>query len=253
MRTGLVAKKLGMTKFVGADTSQACTLLKLESPIVVGQKTAERDGYDAVVVGAKVANPKHVKKQQKGMFAKNKVEARRNLKEFRVLAKNLVPVGSEIVASHFVVGQFVDISGTTQGKGFQGGMKRHGFAGLEASHGISISHRSHGSTGQCQDPGRVFKNKKMAGHMGNTRITQQNLEILEVDDENGIIVIKGSIPGPKNAYVEIKDAVKVVLPQNAPLPAGLKQDNKPQKEEATEAPAEEAKAEATPEENKDES
>ena len=208
MRTGLVAKKLGMTKVYGADSSQACTVLKLETPVVVGQKTQARDGYDAVVVGVGKAKAKNVAKQQKGYFAKAKVEAPKKLKEFRVLEKNLVPVGSEITASHFVPGQFVDVAGTTQGKGFAGGMKRHGFAGLEASHGISISHRSHGSTGQCQDPGRVFKGKKMAGHMGNVRVTQQNLEVLEVDDENGLIVVKGSIPGSKNSYVEITDAVK---------------------------------------------
>lgn len=251
MRTGLVAKKLGMSRVFTSEQSVPCTLLKLEKPIVVGHKTQERDGYDAVVLGVGDVKAKNVAKQQKGAFAKNKVEARKKLKEFRVDAKNLVPVGSEIVASHFVIGQYIDATGTTNGKGFAGAMKRHGFAGLEATHGVSVSHRSHGSTGQCQDPGRVFKGKKMAGHMGNVTRTQQNLEIVQVDDENGLIVVKGAVPGCKNSYIVLEDAVKVVLPQNAPLPAGIKGGNAKEEvnAETTEAPAEEVKAE----DNKDES
>ncbi len=238
MRTGLVARKLGMTRVFTSDASSPATVLKLEQPVVVGQKTTERDGYNAVVVGCTLAKAKNVAKQQKGAFAKAKVEPRKKLKEFRVEEKYLVPVGSELVASHFVIGQFIDATGTSIGKGFAGGMKRHNFAGLEATHGVSVSHRSHGSTGQCQDPGRVFKGKKMAGHMGNTTITQQNLEILEVDDENGLIIVKGSVPGSKGSYIELSDSIKVVMPQNAPLPAGIKQDAKAAAKE--EAPAEEA-------------
>lgn len=244
MRTGLVARKLGMTQVFTSDSRSPATVFKLEQPVVVGQKTQERDGYNAVVVGVTIAKVKNVAKQQKGMFAKAKVEPRHKLKEFRVDAKHLVPVGSELIASHFVPGQFIDATATSIGKGFAGGMKRHNFRGLEASHGVSVSHRSHGSTGQCQDPGRVFKGKKMAGHMGSTTITQQNLEILEVDVERGLIIVKGSVPGSKGSYVELCDAVKVVMPQNAPLPAGIKQNAKAAaKEEATEAPAAEAKNE----------
>lgn len=246
MRTGLVARKEGMTRFFRAQDSVPATILKLEDPVVVGQKTTERDGYDAVVVGSTIGKAKHVNKQQRGAFAKAKIETRRKLKEFRVTEKNLVPVGAELVASHFVPGQFVDATATSIGKGFAGGMKRHNFGGLEATHGVSISHRSHGSTGQCQEPGRVFKGKKMAGQMGNVQVTEQNMEVLEVDDERGLIVVKGCVPGSKNSYIVLKDAVKVVTPQNAPLPAGVKSDEKADTapEAANEdAPAEEVKAE----------
>lgn len=244
MRTGLVARKLGMTRVFSSEAQSPATVLKLEAPVVVGQKTQARDGYNAVVVGCTLVKAKNVAKQQKGQFAKAKVEPRRKLKEFRVEEKYLVPVGAELLASHFVPGQFIDATATSIGKGFAGGMKRWNFAGLEATHGVSISHRSHGSTGQCQDPGRVFKGKKMAGHMGSTTITQQNLEILEVDDERGLIIVKGSIPGSKGSYVELADAVKVVMPQNAPLPAGIKGGNKEAaNEEAAAENTEEAKTE----------
>ena len=222
MRTGLVTTKLGMTRLLSKDKSVAATVLKLEKPVVVAQKTQAKDGYTAVVLGVGTPKAKNVSKPRKGMFAKAKVEAKSKLLEFRVEESNLVPVGSEILASHFVVGQFVDASGVTIGKGFAGVMKRWNFAGLEASHGVSVSHRSHGSTGQRQDPGKVFKNKKMAGHLGAENVTTQNLEILMVDDEEGLILVKGAVPGAKGGFVVLHDAVKVVLPPNAPLPAKIK-------------------------------
>lgn len=240
MRTGLVARKLGMTRVFTTDAQTPATVLQLEQPVVVAQKTKERDGYTAVVLGVTLAKPKNVAKQQKGQYAKAKVEPRKKLKEFRVEEKYLVPVGSEILASHFVPGQFVDATATSIGKGFAGGMKRHNFRGLEASHGVSVSHRSIGSAGQCQDPGRVFPGKKMPGHMGSVTVTQQNLEILQVDDERGLIVIKGSLPGSKGSYIELRDATKVVMPQNAPLPAAIKSSAAAKAEPAVEAPAAEA-------------
>lgn len=231
MRTGLVARKLGMTRVFDAEAHSPATVLQLEQPVVVAQKTKERDGYNAVVVGCTIAKAKNVAKQQQGVFAKAKVEPRKKLKEFRVSERYLVPVGSELLASHFVPGQFIDATGTSIGKGFAGGMKRHNFRGLEASHGVSVSHRSIGSTGQCQDPGRVFPGKKMPGHMGSTTITQQNLEILQIDDERGLIIVKGSVPGSKGSYIEIQDSVKIVMPQNAPIPAGIKNNQKAESSE----------------------
>ncbi len=222
MRTGLVATKLGMTRVIGKDRNLGATVLKLEQPIVVGQKTKAKDGYNAVIIGSGAIKAKNVSKPRKGMFAKAGVEAKRKLVEFRVEEKNLVPVGSEILPSHFVKGQFIDATGISIGRGFAGVMKRHNFAGLEATHGVSVSHRSHGSTGQRQDPGKVFKGKKMAGHMGDIRVTTQNLEVLMVDDEEGLIFVKGNIPGAEGSTVTIKDAVKVAIPPNAPLPAKIK-------------------------------
>lgn len=239
MRTGLVATKLGMTRILGKDKNIPATVLLLEKPTVVGHKTTARDGYAAVVIGVGTPKAKNVSKPQKGMFAKANVDAKKKLLEFRVEEKNLVPVGSEILASHFIKGQFVDIQGVSIGRGFAGVMKRHNFAGLEASHGVSISHRSHGSTGQRQDPGKVFKGKKMAGHMGDVNVTTQNIEILMTDDEQGLIFVKGNIPGAEGSYVVVKDAVKVVLPPNAPLPAKVKAVKSEAKSEAkAEAPAE---------------
>jgi large subunit ribosomal protein L3 len=242
MRTGLVAKKLGMTRILLKDKSVAGTLLQLENPVVVDHKTTERDGYDAVVIGVRNAKPKHVAKQQKGLFAKAGVPAKRKLVEFRVAKENFVPVGSEILAGHFVEGQFVDVQGVSIGRGFAGVMKRHNFAGLEATHGVSVSHRSHGSTGQRQDPGRVFKNKKMAGHMGSVNVTAQNLEILQTDDAEGLILVKGSIPGAEGSFVILRDAVKIMAPQNVPLPAKIKQSGAaaaaPAEAQATENKAE---------------
>lgn len=238
MRTGLVATKLGMTRIIGKDRNIPATVLKLEAPIVVGHKTTAKDGYNAVVIGVGSPKAKNVSKAAKGNFAKAKVDAKKKLVEFRVDEKNLVPVGSELLASHFINGQFVDATGNSIGRGFAGVMKRHNFAGLEASHGVSVSHRSHGSTGQRQDPGKVFKGKKMAGHMGTVRVTTQNLEVLQTDDEEGLIFIKGNIPGSEGSYILLHDAVKVVLPPNAPLPAKVKEAKKPeakaQKEEKAE-------------------
>ena len=209
MRTGLVAKKLGMSSmFTEQGERITLTFLQLEDCQVVGQKTDSRDGYNAVVLGSTLRKPSKVSKPMRKVFADAKVEPRALLKEFRVSESNLLDVGSEMKASHFRIGQFVDVTGRSIGKGFAGVMKRHNFRGLEASHGVSVSHRSHGSTGQCQDPGKVFKGKKMAGHMGDENVTIQNLRIVEVDDEKGIIIVSGNVPGSKGKYVSIKDAVK---------------------------------------------
>ncbi len=209
MRTGLVAKKLGMSSmFTEQGERITLTFLQLEDCQVVGQKTDSRDGYNAVILGSTLRKPSKVSKSMRKVFADAKVEPRALLKEFRVSESNLLDVGCEIKASHFRIGQFVDVTGRSIGKGFAGVMKRHNFRGLEASHGVSVSHRSHGSTGQCQDPGKVFKGKKMAGHMGDENVTIQNLRIVEVDDEKGIIIVSGNVPGSKGKYVSIKDAVK---------------------------------------------
>ncbi|GAB4163461.1 MAG: 50S ribosomal protein L3 [Rickettsiaceae bacterium] len=209
MRTGLIAKKLGMSSmFTEQGERITLTFLQLEDCQVVGQKTSARDGYNAVVLGSTLAKPSKVSKSMKKVFADAKVEPRALLKEFRVSEDNMLAVGSEMKPSHFRSGQFVDITGKSIGKGFAGVMKRHNFRGLEASHGVSISHRSHGSTGQCQDPGKVFKGKKMAGHLGDKNVTVQNLKIVETDDEKGIIIVSGNVPGSKGKYVFIKDAVK---------------------------------------------
>jgi len=207
------------------------TVLALDDVRVVAQRTEERDGYTAVQVGYGKAKVKRVSKAMRGHFAKAKVEPKQKLAEFRVDADNLVDVGAEIGANHFVAGQYVDVAGITVGKGFAGAMKRHGFGGLRASHGVSISHRSHGSTGQCQDPGKVFKGKKMAGQMGNKRRTQQNLIIAGVDVERGLVLVRGAVPGSKGGYVFITDAVKRALHDEAPLPAGLRGDASAEEEE----------------------
>jgi large subunit ribosomal protein L3 len=198
------------------------TVLKLDDCQVVATRTAERDGYDAVQLGVGTAKVKNVTKAMRGHFAKAKVEPKRKLVEFRVSADALLDVGSEIGANHFIAGQFVDAVGTSIGKGFAGVMKRHNFAGLEASHGISVSHRSHGSTGQGQDPGKVFKGKKMAGHMGDRRVTVQNLEVVSTDLERGLVMVKGGVPGAEGGYVLVSDATKRQRPEDAPYPAGLK-------------------------------
>lgn len=184
------------------------TFLQLEDLQVVGKKTIERDGYNAVVIGSTIKKASKVSKSMKKVFANAKVEPRKILKEFRVSSDNMLEIGSELKATHFSPGQYIDVSGKSIGKGFAGVMKRHNFRGLEETHGVSISHRSHGSTGQCQDPGKVFKGKKMAGHLGDAKVTVQNLRVIEVDAEKGIVVVNGSVPGPKGKYVLIKDAVK---------------------------------------------
>lgn len=225
MRTGLIAKKAGMTRLFDEEGRQIpVTVLKIENCQVTNVRSEEKDGYVAVQLGAGQAKVKRVAKAQRGQFAAAKVEPKQKLVEFRVSADNLVEVGAELGANHFVAGQFVDVAGTTQGKGFAGAMKRHNFGGMRASHGVSISHRAHGSTGQCQDPGKVFKGKKMAGHMGNVSQTTQNLKVVATDAEEGLIMIKGSVPGSKNGWVTITDAVKRPAPEGLPLPAGLKAD-----------------------------
>jgi large subunit ribosomal protein L3 len=226
-----------MTRLFMEDGKQIpVTVLSLDGLQVVDQRTADRDGYTAVQLGAGAAKAKRTSKAMRGHFAKAKVEPKRKVAEFRVSEDNLIEVGAEISAEHFVLGQKVDVAGTSIGKGFAGAMKRHNFGGLRASHGVSISHRSHGSTGQCQNPGRVFKGKKMAGHMGAVRVTTQNLEVVKTDADRGLVFIKGAVPGSKGGWVTVKDAVKKKLPENVPFPAAVKSA-------ATEAPAEEAPAE----------
>ena len=224
MRTGVIAKKMGMTRLFQDDGRHVpVTVLALEGVQVVAQRTADRDGYVALQIGAGSAKVKNVAKPQRGHYGKAEVEPKAQLCEFRVTEDALLEVGAESSADHYVAGQYVDIQGRTQGKGFQGGMKRWGFGGLRATHGVSVSHRSLGSTGQRQDPGRVFKNKKMAGHMGDKYRTQQNLEIVGTDVERGLIFVKGSVPGSKGGWLFVKDSVKVDRPADAPYPAGLKQ------------------------------
>ena len=223
MRTGVIAKKMGMTRLFGDDGRHVpVTVLQLEGLQVVARREMDRDGYTAVQLGAGVAKTKNVAKPQRGHFGKAEVEPKAFVAEFRVSVDNLLDVGAELSAEHFVAGQLVDIQGKTQGKGFQGGMKRWGFGGLRATHGVSVSHRSLGSTGQRQDPGKVFKNKKMAGHMGDKNRTQQNLEIVSTDAERGLIFVKGSVPGSKGGWLLVKDAVKVPAHAGVPMPAGLK-------------------------------
>jgi large subunit ribosomal protein L3 len=222
-RTGVIARKVGMTRLFTDDGAHVpVTVLMLDNCQVVAVRTAEKDGYTALQLGGGQAKVKNVGKPLRGHFAKAKIEPKRKLAEFRVPADKLLDVGVEIGADHFVAGQFVDVAGSTTGKGFQGVMKRWNFAGLEASHGVSVSHRSHGSTGQRQDPGRTFKGKKMAGHMGTARITAQNLKVVAVDADKGLVMVKGSIPGQAGSFVFVSDAVKRKLPKEAPQPAGLR-------------------------------
>lgn len=223
MRTGIIAKKVGMTRLFAEDGSHVpVTVLSLDGCQVVAVRTKEKDGYTAVQLGAGKAKVKNVGKPMRGHFAKAKVEPKLKLAEFRVAADKLLDVGAEIAADHFVIGQFVDIAGHATGKGFQGVMKRWNFRGLEATHGVSISHRSHGSTGQRQDPGRTFKGKKMAGHMGTDRATVQSLKVIATDAERGLVMVKGAVPGQAGHWVLVSDAVKRKLPKEAPLPAGLR-------------------------------
>jgi len=244
LRSGVIAKKVGMTRLFQEDGKQIpVTVLQLDGLQVVDQRTAERDGYTAVQLGAGNAKAKRTSKAMRGHFSKAKVEPKRKVAEFRVDPENLIAVGEEIIADHYFEGQFVDVAGTSIGKGFAGGMKRHNFRGLEATHGVSISHRSHGSTGQCQDPGKVFKGKKMAGHMGAVRITTQNLQVVKTDTDRGLIMVKGAVPGSKGGWVTIKDAVKKPFPESAILPAALKSAAAEAAKAAEEAAAE-AEAEA---------
>jgi len=228
MRTGVIAKKIGMTRLFQDDGRHVpVTVLSLEGCQVVSVREKDRDGYVAVQLGAGVAKAKNVAKPQRGHFGKAEVEPKAKLVEFRVADDALIDVGSVISADHFVAGQMVDVSGHTQGKGFAGAMKRWGFGGMRATHGVSISHRAHGSTGQRQDPGKVFKNKKMAGHMGDRQRTQQNLEIVSTDVERGLIFVKGSVPGHKGAWLTVKDAVKLPRHAEVPYPAAIKTSAEP--------------------------
>ncbi len=241
LRSGVIAKKVGMTRLFLEDGRQVpVTVLQLDNLQVVAQRTAEKDGYSAVQLGTGTAKPKRVSKAMRGHFSVASVAPKRKLAEFRVAPENLIEVGEEITADHYFEGQFVDISGTSIGKGFAGAMKRHNFGGLRASHGVSISHRSHGSTGQCQDPGKVFKGKKMAGHMGAARVTTQNLQVVRTDAERGIIMVKGAVPGSKGGWVTIKDAVKKPVPENLIYPAALKSAADEAKRLAEEAAAQAA-------------
>jgi large subunit ribosomal protein L3 len=221
MRLGLLAEKVGMTRiFTPNGDHVPVTVLRVDDCEVTAQRTIERDGYAAVQLGNGKAKTKRVSKPMRGHYAKAKVAPKAKLVEFRVDEDGLVEPGTRLSVNHFVVGQFVDVSGISIGKGFAGGMKRHGFKGLRASHGVSVSHRAHGSTGQCQDPGRVFKGKKMAGHMGAKKRTAQNLLVIGVDPDRGLLLIKGGVPGSKGGWVQIADSVKKALPTEAPYPAG---------------------------------
>jgi len=243
MRTGIIAQKVGMSRIFKEDgTHVPVTVLSVDNCQVVAHKTAEKDGYTALQLGVGAAKVSRQTKAQRGHFAKAKVEPKKKLVEFRVPADAMVDVGAEIAASHFVGGQFVDVTGTSIGKGFAGAMKRHNFGGLRASHGVSISHRSHGSTGQCQDPGKVFKGKKMAGHMGAERVTTLNIEVVSTDDERGLILVKGSVPGSKGGWVLIRDAVKRAAPEGLPFPAAIKAGATAAPAPAEEAPAADADA-----------
>ncbi|WIY27255.1 50S ribosomal protein L3 [Parasedimentitalea psychrophila] len=237
MRSGIIAKKVGMTRLFMEDGKQIpVTVLQLENLQVVAQRTDAKDGYTAVQLGAGKAKVKRTSQAMRGHFAAANVEPKRKVAEFRVSADALIEVGAEISAEHYLEGQKVDVSGTSIGKGFQGAMKRWNFKGLRATHGVSISHRSHGSTGQCQDPGKVFKGKKMAGHMGAARVTTQNLEVVKTDADRGLVFIKGAVPGSKGGWVTVKDSVKKKAPEGLPFPAGLKSA-------VAEAPAESVSAE----------
>ena len=245
MRSGVIAKKIGMTRLFMEDGNQIpVTVLQMENLQVVAQRTNDKDGYTAVQLGAGAAKAKRTSQAMRGHFAIAKVEPKRKVAEFRVSEDNLIGVGEEIVASHFLEGQKVDVAGTSIGKGFAGAMKRHNFSGLRASHGVSISHRSHGSTGQCQEPGRVFKGKKMAGHMGAVRVTTQNLEVVRTDVDRGLIMIKGAVPGSKGGWVTIKDAVKKKAPSDLPMPAALRSQLSPVEEAPVADQTEEAVVEA---------
>ncbi len=248
LRSGVIAKKVGMTRLFMEDGKQIpVTVLQLDNLQVVAQRTEEAHGYTAVQLGAGTAKAKRTSQAMRGHFAAAKVEPKRKVAEFRVDADAMLDVGEEIIADHYFAGQYVDVAGTSIGKGFAGAMKRHNFGGLRATHGVSISHRSHGSTGQCQDPGKVFKGKKMAGHMGAARVTTQNLEVVRTDSERGLIMVKGAVPGSKGGWVTVKDAVKKPFPENAILPAALASAAKEAAkaaEEAAAAAAAEAEAEA---------
>ena len=259
MRTGLIAQKMGMTRvFTPQGDHIPVTVLKIDNCQVVAVRSGESDGYSAVQLGSGEAKVKRVTKPMRGHFAKAKVRPKRHVAEFRVSPEALLEIGQEVTANHFVAGQYVDVTGTSIGKGFAGVMKRHNFSGLRASHGVSISHRSQGSTGQCQDPGRVFKGKKMAGQMGDRRTTVQSLQVVSTDEDRGLVLVKGAVPGSKGGWVLLRDAVKRSLPEGLPFPAAVREaveaavpEETPASEEmsAAEQPSAEsaAKSDAAPE------
>jgi len=245
MRTGVIAKKLGMARFFDeAGSHVPVTILSLEGCQVVAQRSVEKDGYVALQLGAGAKKAKNTTKAERGHFAKGEVEPKRAVAEFRVSEDNLIDVGAELTADHFVAGQKVDVTGVTVGKGFAGAMKRWNFGGLRATHGVSVSHRSHGSTGQRQDPGKTFKGKKMAGHYGTETVTTLNLTVWRVDAERGLILVKGAVPGTEGTFVKIRDAVKVAAPADAPKPGAFKKPGQAAAAPA-ETPAEEAPAAET--------
>lgn len=223
MRSGVIAQKVGMTRiYTDAGENIPVTVLRLDNCQVVAHRSDDKNGYTAVQLGAGRAKAKNTPRAMRGHFAVAKVEPKRRLAEFRVTPDNLIAVGAELTADHFVAGQFVDVTGTSVGKGFAGAMKRHNFGGMRASHGVSVSHRAHGSTGNSQDPGRVFKGKKMAGHMGNERVTTQNLRVVKTDVDRGLIMVQGAVPGSKGGWILVRDAVKKALPEDVPTPGAFR-------------------------------
>ncbi len=248
MRTGLIAKKVGMTRVFNDNGQQVpVSVLQIENCQVTCIREQEKDGYTALQLGAGHRKSKNVSKAVRGHLAKAKVEPKGKIKEFRVSPDAVVDLGAELTADHFVVGQLVDVTGTSKGKGFAGGMKRWGFRGLRATHGVSVSHRSHGSTGQCQDPGKVFKGKKMAGHMGDRTVTKQNLEVVAVDADEGFVLVKGAVPGGNGGWVTIKDAVKKHNVEGLPFPASVRATKSEKTEKFSDA--ESSAKENTTEEN----
>jgi large subunit ribosomal protein L3 len=223
MRSGVIAQKIGMTRvFTEAGEHIPVTVLKLDNVQVLAHLTNDKNGYTAVQLGAGTRKPNHLSKAERESFARVQMEPKRKVVEFRVSADNLIEVGATITADHFVKGQLVDITGTNKGKGFQGAMKRWNFGGLRATHGVSVTHRSHGSTGQRQDPGKVFKGKKMAGQMGSERVTTLNLEVVQIDPDRGLVLVRGAVPGAKGGWVLVRDAVKKALPKDAPKPGAFR-------------------------------
>ncbi len=248
MRSGVIAQKVGMTRvFTDAGEHIPVTVLKVENCQVVGLKTQEKNGYTAVQLGAGLAKASRLTKADRGLFAKVKVEPKRKVAEFRVTPDNVIEVGAEITADHFVAGQFVDVSGISIGKGFAGAMKRWNFGGLRATHGVSVSHRSHGSTGNRQDPGKVFKNKKMAGHMGQEKVTTQNIKVVSTDVERGLIMVRGAVPGSKGGWVMLRDAIKRKLPDGVPFPGAFRKNDAAPAEVAAATPAAKAESATTAE------
>ena len=247
MRTGIIAKKLGMARFFDeAGVHVPVTVLSLDGCTVTGQRTQEKDGYVALLLGTGAKKAKNTSKAMRGHFAKAEVEPRRVLGEFRVSEDNLIDVGAEFTADHFLAGQKVDVQGVTVGKGFQGAMKRWNFGGMRATHGVSVSHRAHGSTGQRQDPGKTFAGKKMAGHLGQETVTTMNLTVWKVDVERGLILIKGAVPGTEGSFVKVRDAIKKAAPADLPRPGAFRKAGEAPVA-AAETPAEEAPAATTEE------